>query len=303
MRFPTALLLGLLCGLGCATPHPPQPPPTIPPPALTPPPSPLPPEPQLETFLPNDPQLRAAILTYQRTGKAPTLRRAGSLMVPFLDQPLTIRCQQLLVTDMELEPGEHVTTPLLGDSERWKVTSSTSGADTPHVLIKPTSDESLKTNVVLTTDRRTYRLTLVGNVGSPHTHVQFYYPHDTLQRFADARAAHAMAVERQQRATQQQEQEQETVSVPRNMHYRVRGPDVSWKPTSVFDDGTRVFLLMPPGFRTTTAPVLYAVRNGAEEQLNYTIRDSYFVVENLFEEAVLLTDVGSNQRRVTIERE
>ena len=59
---------------------------------------------------------------------------------------------------------------------------------------------------------------------------------------------------------------------------------------------------MPPGFRTSTAPVLYVSRSGGEEQVNYTIRDSYYVIENLFDRAVLLTDVGTNQQRVTIER-
>jgi type IV secretion system protein VirB9 len=130
--------------------------------------------------------------------------------------------------------------------------------------------------------------------------VQFYYPRETLQRFAEARAAHALAVERQQRATAHYEQDNATAQ--RNYHYRVDGPDMPWKPDTVFDDGTRVFLLMPPGFRTSTAPVLYVSRNGAEEQVNYTVRDSYYVIENLFERAVLLTDVGKHQQRVIIER-
>ena len=34
------------------------------------------------------------------------------MLIPFLDQPVTIRCQQLLATDIELEPGERITTTL-----------------------------------------------------------------------------------------------------------------------------------------------------------------------------------------------
>lgn len=285
---------------GCAT-APPRVPPSLPPPVpFTPPPPSPPPEPQLDTLLPDDPQLRAAILTYQRTATAPTIRRAGTLFIPVLDQPMTIRCQQLLATDLELEPGEQITTPLLGDSERWKAVSSTSGGNTPHVIIKTTSDERVTTNIIITTDRRTYRLLLRGNTGQHDAVVRFYYPRDTLQRFAAARAAHVVAVERHQRATAQYEQEHAQQN--HNYHYRVRGPAVAWKPDTVFDDGTRVFLLMPPGVRTSTAPVLYVMRNGQEEQVNYTVRDSYYIVENLFDSAVLLTDVGPQQQRVIIER-
>lgn len=128
--------------------------------------------------------------------------------------------------------------------------------------------------------------------------MRFYYPREIVQRYAEARATHALAMERQQRAAQQQD----TTSA-RNYLYRVRGPDVAWKPQTVFDDGTRVFLLMPPGMRTDTAPVLYVSRHGQDEQVNYSVRDSYFVIENLFDRAVLLTDVGRHQQRVTIERQ
>lgn len=300
MQHSRFLLAVFIIVVGCATTQPPQSPPAIPPPPLAPPPPPPPPEPRFDSFLPPDPEIRTAILAYQRTGKAPVIRRADTMLAPFLDQPFTIRCRQLLATDIELEPGERITTVLLGDTERWKAAPSMSGVDTPHVIVKTTSDVAVKTNVVMTTDRRTYRFTLLGNQGSHQTHVHFYYPRETLQRFADARAAHALAVERQQQATAQYEQD--TATAHRNYHYRVQGPDVPWKPDTVFDDGTRVFLLMPPGFRTSTAPVLYVSRHGAEEQVNYTVRDSYYVIENLFERAVLLTDVGKQQQRVIIER-
>ena len=298
MRHPHSVLVACALLLGCAPTRPAQSPPPIPPPALAPASPSVPPAPQLESFLPQDPRIRGAILTYQRTNTAPTIRRATSVLIPFLDQPVTVRCQQLLATDIELEPGERITTTLLGDTERWKAAQSISGTDTPHVIVKTTSDVAVTTNVVMTTDRRTYRLTLVGNRGAAHAHVQFYYPRELLQRYAEARAAHALAVERQQRAEQQQDS-----AAPRHYLYRVRGPDVTWKPQTVFDDGTRVFLLMPPGMRTRTAPVLYVTRHGQEEQVNYSVRDSYFVIENLFDSAVLLTDVGRHQQRVTIERQ
>lgn len=155
MQHPHALLMVFALILGCTSTRPVQSPPVIPPPALASPPTPAPPEPQLESFLPNDPQLRAAILTYQRTNTAPTIRRAASVLIPFLDQPVTVRCQQLLATDIELEPGERISTTLLGDTERWKAAQSISGTDTPHVIVKTTSDEAVTTNVVMTTDRRT----------------------------------------------------------------------------------------------------------------------------------------------------
>ncbi len=62
------------------------------------------------------------------------------------------------VTDIALEPGEQLTAVSAGDTVRWVVGDTTSGeggAAQVHVLVKPFAAEQ-QTNLVITTDRRTY---------------------------------------------------------------------------------------------------------------------------------------------------
>lgn len=66
------------------------------------------------------------------------------------------------VTVVSLQPGEELVTVAAGDTVRWIVgdTSSGSGADLRvNVLVKPIRSD-LKTNLVITTSRRTYLLEL-----------------------------------------------------------------------------------------------------------------------------------------------
>ena len=64
------------------------------------------------------------------------------------------------VTDIALETGERLVSVSAGDTVRWVVgdTSSGDGKDAQvHILVKPIGAD-LETNLVITTDRRTYHL-------------------------------------------------------------------------------------------------------------------------------------------------
>jgi type IV secretion system protein VirB9 len=66
------------------------------------------------------------------------------------------------VTDVALQPGETVTAVASGDTVRWTVGDTTSGSGETrrtHILVKPFS-AGLKTNLIVTTDRRAYHLQL-----------------------------------------------------------------------------------------------------------------------------------------------
>jgi type IV secretion system protein VirB9 len=71
----------------------------------------------------------------------------------------------------------------------------------------------------------------------------------------------------------------------------------------VFDDGTHVFIHMPEAMRVTEAPALFVhTRAGDVALVNYRLRQQYYVVDKLFDTAVLLVGVGDRQERVTIRR-
>ena len=81
------------------------------------------------------------------------------------------------------------------------------------------------------------------------------------------------------------------------------GQGLAWRPVRVFDDGQHVYIQMPPTFQASEAPVLLVQTRGGESALvNYRVRLPYYVVDRLFDTAILIVGVGSQQDRVTIRR-
>ncbi len=83
----------------------------------------------------------------------------------------------------------------------------------------------------------------------------------------------------------------------------------AWKPVRVYNDGARTVIEMPPSIAQTEAPILLIVRKDgglfteAEEvMVNYSLQGSRYIVDTIFEKAVLVAGVGSHQDRVTIQR-
>ena len=92
----------------------------------------------------------------------------------------TVVCAPLRVCDLSLQPGEIVNNVNLGDSVRWKITPSLSGAggtQTTHLIIKPT-DAGLVSSLDIETNRRTYAIKLVSTRSAWMPLVAFNYPDD-----------------------------------------------------------------------------------------------------------------------------
>src|SRR5262245_36495609 len=99
------------------------------------------------------------------------------------------------VSDIGLEAGEKLISVSAGDTVRWIVgdTSSGEGKDaTVHILVKPIATD-LDTNLVITTDRRTYHLELHASASTYMASVTWTYPAAELtllkKRHADAALA------------------------------------------------------------------------------------------------------------------
>ena len=93
----------------------------------------------------------------------PARGEAGATVFVFGSTLPTIVRAPLFVCDLALEPGEGVNDLNVGDSVRWKITPASEGSGESlitHVIIKPT-DVGLITNLVLTTNRRTYTIKLI----------------------------------------------------------------------------------------------------------------------------------------------
>jgi type IV secretion system protein VirB9 len=192
------------------------------------------------------------------------------------------------ITDIALEPGEALTAVAAGDTVRWIVGDTTSGSGPNrqvHILLKP-SAAGLSTNLVITTDRRIYRIEAEATVRTAMAAVSWTYPGDPLLAIAGRGTGYADA------------SDGETGEAALfNFGYTLKGDKPSWRPLRVFDDGRQVFIEFPPGLARDQAPPLFARGNdGASELLNYRVKGRFYIVDRLFSAAELR--LGANKQQV-----
>ena len=86
------------------------------------------------------------------------------------------------VSDVALQPGEKLVSVSTGDTVRWIVGDTTSGEGSlaqVHILVKPIAAD-LATNMVVTTERRTYHLELQSTETTYMSSLSWTYPADDL---------------------------------------------------------------------------------------------------------------------------
>jgi type IV secretion system protein VirB9 len=244
-------------------------------------------------------------------GAAPIAGPDGVLRYPFGEgTPPTLRCVPLSVCDLVLEPGEAIANVAIGDSVRWLIAPASSGppdAATPHVLIKPT-EPGLRTNLIVTTNRRTYYLTLTSQKSDPMLRIGFLYPQDvhafvaSVSRAQDApRALATTAPSPLQRTPRASPESPEAAFDQLDFNYRMSG-DRGLLPLRVFSDGAHTYLQMPP--EMNHIPVLLAVgSDGGDTLVNYRYTGKYYVVDGLPARIALVDGSGKKQRRALIVRE
>jgi type IV secretion system protein VirB9 len=198
------------------------------------------------------------------------------------------------VTVIALQPGEELVTVSAGDTVRWIVgdTASGSGADLRvNVLVKPTR-VGLKTNLVITTNRRTYLLELSSTPQAWMASVSWDYPKDRM-----------LALQKQAREAQAGAPVETGMTLEQiRFRYAVSGDSPPWKPLRAFDDGEKVYIQFPGGIAQGELPPLFVIGPQGDGQLvNYRFRAPYYVVDRLFGAAELRLG-GDKAQVVRIER-
>lgn len=194
-----------------------------------------------------------------------------------------------VVTDIALQPGENLVAVAAGDTVRWVIgdTSSGSGADKrTHVLVKPFSAE-LATNLVITTDRRSYHLQLNATSRTAMAALSWTYPADALIALRRAATAAEIAAPVAQNLTVED----------LRFNYFVSGDRVAWRPTRAFDDGRQTFVEFPETLAVGEAPPLFVIGGtGQAELVNYRVRGRFYVIDRIFETAELR--LGTKKQQV-----
>jgi type IV secretion system protein VirB9 len=198
------------------------------------------------------------------------------------------------VSDIALQAGEALVAVAAGDTVRWVIGDTTSGTGADkrtHILVKPFA-AGLATNLVITTDRRSYHLQLTATSRTAMAALSWTYPADQLiaLRRAVEQAAAAAPIS-------------EGLSVD-NLHfnYTVSGDTPVWRPLRAFDDGRQTFVEFPATLAVGEAPPLFIVGpTGEAELVNYRVRGRFYVVDRIFNAAELRLGT-KKQQIVRIER-
>ena len=186
------------------------------------------------------------------------------------------------VSDVALQPGEKLIAVSTGDTVRWIVGDTTSGEGTTqqvHILVKPIAAD-LKTNLLITTERRVYHLELESTESTSMSSLSWNYPADELLAIRKQNSDLAGLIN----------------DVPiegalnfdnLNFRYQVSG-SAPWKPSRVFDDGSKVYIQFPDSLPQGEAPPLFVQGSkGVPALVNYRVKGNIYIVDRLFAVAEL----------------
>ena len=248
---------------------------------------------------PRRPQRRSALRTYARPGPLSTVQSANrsardyptsgayinsALYYDFEPGRLyTVHASPHFLTAITLRPGEKLISKAAGDTIRWVLGETVQGAGASQqviVMVKPVRG-NLRTNIILTTDQRTYLLDARSYEGDTYTSViSWNYPQEQLREAQAARAAEAQSVVASGLAIDQLHFGYDV----RTIHSR----KPSWQPIRVFDDGLKTYIQFPTNMAATEAPPLFLI--GADKQVqlvNYRYLGGYYIVDRLIDVAEL----------------
>ncbi|AMR78041.1 P-type conjugative transfer protein TrbG [Cupriavidus nantongensis] len=221
----------------------------------------------------------------------------GKVVFPFGQAMPKLTCSPSRACDIEMEPGEMPRKVVLGDQANWMWEAADSiekGRTVNHVVVQP-KDSDVESNLIITTDRRTYHIKLYApkTEGVYLNRIGFYYPEQLVSSWDDkmGRAAETKAKDEASNVMP-------AAVAPDKMafDYRIDG-DADFRPIRVFNDGERVYIAMPDDIRHSEYPTLRLIDDeGKAMVVDYrrTVDEKtgtiHYVVDKLFSKAELIRD-------------
>lgn len=190
------------------------------------------------------------------------------------------------LTEVQFAPGEQLIDVGAGDTVRWIMARSRSGKGMgarEHLFLKPVR-AGLRSNLVVTTDRRVYHLELTSYQDTYMASVSWDYPQEALLEAVQGAAA-TQSVEERGAATVTSGSVKDL-----NFDYQfvLKGERPRWMPLRVFDDGLKTYVHFPQGARLQKMPALFVLTSSGKPKLTtYRVEGDYYVVDEIFDMAEL----------------
>jgi type IV secretion system protein VirB9 len=199
----------------------------------------------------------------------------GSVRYAYGRRPMPeLICKPQYVCDIELDSGESVLNMAIGDASRWVIAGGKSGpgGTTPHIFVKPTQPD-LETNLIVTTTKRLYDITLRSAKDAQHPHISFAYVDDEA-------AAKAAIADHERASIENILNAQPAVGMDRvDTKYKVTG-EPTLIPDKVFNDGSRTFIQWK-SLPLELPQVFSIATNGATRPENFRVVGSTYVIDNI----------------------
>lgn len=180
------------------------------------------------------------------------------------------------ISTILLEPGETLVDIAAGDTGRWMVSHTVTGAGEAGrtlIIVKPLAAR-LRTNIVLATDRRAYLIEAVSVAGDTYTaQVAWSYPAPPVPEAPPPPPP--------------------PPQLPPPVLYH--GYDITpprrnapvWTPVSVWDDGAKTWIVFSQQVAAADLPPLFVRTGEGLELVNYRAEGRTYVVDRLFDRAEL----------------
>jgi type IV secretion system protein VirB9 len=249
----------------------------------------------------NNPALSQAYNQYIKTGKAPNIITDGFVVFAYGNSEPIISASPFELTVITLEQGEKVTNVSSGDPLRWSYSIANSGDGTAtqaNIMVKP-SAPNISTNLVITTDKRIYTLKIVSTNTNSMKNVRFWYPDEMQANFDNQNNIESETIGE----VNSNDSTSNINLASLNFNYSISNSlfnSPSWKHLLVFDDGTHTYIEFPNTMSNEDMPALFIQNGKTKELVNYRSKPPYFVVDKIFNQAILVLGVGHSQSSVTI---
>ena len=203
------------------------------------------------------------------------------------NQVYKIYCRTGYLTDIQLHEGEKIKFVGGGDTSAWALNSTTVDK-TPHLYIKPVVNTST-TNIIITTDKRSYQL-IVNTSSWYNPMVKWVYDQEAQQM----------------NLLQQQRDEAEITDTLKvsydqlNFDYKIKNNGAKDTPSMVLDDGEKPIIKFKKA--NSKLPALFVRERGKRgvTLVNFKVKDNCFILDRLIDEAELRY---SDKESVTITRD
>jgi P-type conjugative transfer protein TrbG len=207
-------------------------------------------------------------------------RRPGPVLV----------CKPQHVCDIVLDSGESVLNMAIGDAPRWVIAGGRSGPNgsTPHVFVKPTLPD-LETNLLVTTTKRTYDVTLRSANDANHPTISFFYADE------DAAAKSAVADHERQAIDGVLAGNPLVGADKADTKYKLTG-EGSLLPEKVFNDGVRTFVVWK-ALPVELPSVASIGANNVSTPVNFRVVGTTYIIDGMSPNYDLVLAAANDRRR------